>query len=88
MPEFETLSLENNKVKVRLICLDEVEELNGSVKLLLQKRRLLPKCFCWMKLILISSFQKLDISEPGQFQQQLLLTARNTFTKRNLKKEN
>lgn len=41
LPEFDKLSRENKNVKVRLISLDEVEELNGSVKLFIQKRKIL-----------------------------------------------
>lgn len=40
LPEFDKLSRENKNVKVRLISLDEVEELNGSVKLFIQKRKI------------------------------------------------
>lgn len=40
IPEFEKLSLQNKNVKVRLISLDEVEELDGKVKLFIQKRNI------------------------------------------------
>jgi thiol-disulfide isomerase/thioredoxin len=43
LPEFDKLSRENKNVKVRLISLDEVEELNGSVKLFIQKRKISSK---------------------------------------------
>jgi thiol-disulfide isomerase/thioredoxin len=40
LPEFDKLSRENKNLKVRLISLDEVEELNGSVKLFIRKRKI------------------------------------------------
>lgn len=43
LPEFDKLSSENKNVKVRLISLDAVEELNGSVKLFIQKREISSK---------------------------------------------
>lgn len=45
LPQFESLSDQNKNLSIKLISLDDVDELNGSVKIFIEKRNIISEVF-------------------------------------------